>query len=129
MSGMQGPGLVPPFLEAGMGEEEAEQGSKRRWVIHAAGTRESWKSGMKTGDLSGLEAGVWEHPGSKLKGLEGVHEISEREKPGRRNPAWTGAEVCIHQLGGAAPREIRGRIGLHNRSKKGVFQGRPLPRF
>lgn len=45
-----------------------------------------------------------EHLASELKGLEGVHEISSREKPERRNPACTGAKVCIYQVGDAAQR-------------------------
>lgn len=74
---------------------------------------------MKTGDLSGLEVGVLEHLASKLKGLEGVHEISKREKPERRNPARPGAEVCISRK----PRSPEG-----GEQGRGVRRRTPRPR-
>lgn len=63
--------------ETGLGEEGAQWGSERRWVVPVAMTSTERKSGMETGDLSGLEAGVLGHLASKLKGLEGVGESSK----------------------------------------------------
>lgn len=49
---------------------------------------------------------MWEHLAFKLKGLEGVREISRREKPERSSPSCPGADVCNHQVGGAAPEAL-----------------------
>lgn len=68
-------------------------GKRQSWAPNGqvVMTSRHWKSGMETKDLSGREVGGWEHSASKLKGFEGVHEISKRQKPGRRSPVYTGA--------------------------------------